>query len=106
MTGPVIAYAVVHDLDPIVHVADDLDVLHRVLALELVGRTSAATFGARAEEVRQALLDERWGDAVVAWMEVTDTAIDVHTDRVATAQDMPAELIGAQLQFARLFRDD
>ena len=106
MTGPTIAYAVVHDDPPIVYLAEDLDVLHRALALNLVGRAGTATFNGHERAVRQALLEERWGDAVVAWMEATDTAIDVYTDRVLTAEDLPAELIGAQLQFSRLFRDD
>ena len=73
MTGPVIAYAVVHDDPPIVYMAEDLDVLHRALALNLVGRAGAETFDGHRDAVRQALLDERWGDAVVAWMEATDT---------------------------------
>ena len=106
MTGPVIAYAVIHDDPPIVHLAEDLDVLHRVLALKVVARADAGEFRGSAQAVREALLDERWGDAVVAWMDATDRFIDVYTDRVATAADLPAELIGAQLQFSRLFRDD
>ena len=106
MTGSVIAYAIVHDDPLVVHFAEDVAVLHRALALNLVGRADPGTFGALRDTVRQALLDERWGDAVVAWMEATDTVIDVYTDRVLTADDLPAELIGAQLQFSRLFRDD
>ncbi len=106
MTGPIIAYAVVHDDPPVVHLAEDVDVLHRALALNLVGRADGTVFGADKEDVRQALLDERWGDAVVAWMQHTDIVIDVYTERVLTADDLPAELIGAQLQFSALFRGD
>ncbi len=105
MTGPSVSYAIVHDDPPSVHIAEDIDVLHRALALDLVGRTKAERFGSDREDVRTALLEERWGDAVVAWIQHTDIAIDVYTDRVLTADDLPAELIGAQLQFSALFRD-
>lgn len=64
---PGVAYAVVRSEPPQVFLATDVDVLHRVLATELVARTptNALADGA-TESVRAALLDERWGDAVLA----------------------------------------
>mgnify|MGYP005639718561 CR=1 FL=1 len=60
----------------------------------------------RAAEIRDALLAERWGDAVVSWIRETGTGIDVYSNSsVYTNEDLPADLIGAQLQFAALFRD-
>lgn len=103
---PGVATAVVHTEPPLVYLADDVDVLHRVLALEVVARTSPTLLGEHAAEVRAALLDERWGDAVVAWIRQTGTGIDVYTNSsVYSAEDLPAELIGAQLQFSTLFRE-
>ena len=56
--------------------------------------------------MRKALLDERWADAVVEWIDTTGTAIDVYTQmHVYSEDDLPSELIGAQLQFSPLFRD-
>ena len=101
-----VATAVVHTEPPLVYLADDLDTLHRVLALEVVARTQAELLNGSATEVREALLSERWGDAVVTWIQETGTGIDVYSNSsVYTDDDLPADLIGAQLQFAALFRD-
>lgn len=106
MTGTV-AYAVVHTEPPSIFLADDIEVLHRVLALEVVARTDPALLGVAATEIRDALLEERWGDAVVAWIRTVGTGIDVYDGKsVYTADDLPADLIGAQLQFTRLFGGD
>jgi hypothetical protein len=101
-----VATAVVHTEPPLVYLADDLDTLHRVLALEVVARTEAIVLNGRAAEIRQALLAERWGDAVVIWIRETGTGIDVYShSSVYTDEDLPGDLIGAQLQFAALFRE-
>ncbi|MEM8706797.1 MAG: hypothetical protein AAGE98_10095 [Actinomycetota bacterium] len=99
-----VAYAVVHTEPPSIFLADDIDVLHRVLALEVVARTDPAMLGDGADAIRDALLEERWGDAVVSWIREMGTGIDVYDGKsVYTADDLPADLIGAQLQFTRLF---
>ncbi len=99
-----VAYAVVHTEPPSIFLADDIDVLHRVLALEVVARTDPALIGDRCDAIREALLDERWGDATVEWIRATGTGIDVYDGKsVYTDDDLPADMIGAQLQFTRLF---
>jgi len=99
-----VAYAVVHTEPASVFLADDIDLLHRVLALEVVARSDPELLGLWAEPIRQALLEERWGDATVAWIRATGTGIDVHDGKsVYNDEDLPAELIGAQLQFTWLF---
>jgi len=101
-----VATAVVHSEPPLVYLAEDLDTLHRLLAVEVVARTSARLLNGRAAEVRDALLAERWGDAVVAWIHETGTGIDVYpSSSVYSGDDLPEDLIGAQLQFAALFRE-
>ena len=101
-----VATAVVHTEPPLVYLADDLDTLHRVLALEVVARTEASLLNGKAAEIRAALLTERWGDAVVSWIRETGTGVDVYSNSsVYTDDDLPADLIGAQLQFAALFRE-
>lgn len=103
-----VAYSVVRFDPPEVFLAEDIEVLQRVLAFELVARTDPAELPVGgAEELRQALLDERWGDAVLMWMELRGVAVDVYTYLpVYTSDRLPPELIGAQLQFTRLFRGD
>ena len=100
-----LAYAVVRDNPPRVFAAENLDVLHRVLALKVVARTRGSDFGPTADYVREALLEERWGDAVVAWINHTDIAVDVYDDlEVWTAEMLgDPELGNAELQFTPLF---
>ena len=99
-----VAYAVVHTEPPSIFLADDIDVLHRVLALEVVARTDPAMLGADAGSICDALLEERWGDAVVAWIQALGAGIDVYDGKsIYTADALPAALLGAQLQFTRLF---
>ncbi len=99
-----VAYAVVHTEPPSIFLADDIDLLHRVLALEVVARTDPALLGPRVDAIREALLEERWGDATVEWIRATSTGIDVYDGKnVYTDDDLPADMIGVQLQFTRLF---
>lgn len=102
-----VAYAVVRFDPPEVFLAEDIDVLQRLLALDLVADTDPALLSPEgADELRRALLDERWGDAVVTWMELSGVAVDVYTFLpIFGSAELPTELIGAQLQFKRLFRD-
>jgi hypothetical protein len=101
-----LAYAVVHEDPPLVLAADDLDVLQRVIALRVVANTPGATFpfGA-AERLREALLEERWGDAVAQWIGHTGVAVDVYDDLVVWTGSMigEPELGSVELQFAPLF---
>ena len=59
------------------YVAQNLDVLHRVLALRLVAQVPAVQFAGKAEFVKRALLEERWADAVLAWIDRYEIAVDV-----------------------------
>jgi hypothetical protein len=101
------AYAVVHHDPPEVLAAEDLDVLHRVLAIELVARTPAGDLApGEAETLRAALIDERWGDAVVQWIDITGVAVDVYSDlRAWTAAELTAETAEFELQFTPLFAE-
>ncbi len=100
-----VACAIVHSIPASVYLAEDVDVLHRVLALEVVARTEGELLGDAVGAVRQALLEERWGDAAAGWITATGIGIDVYPNiSVYTGDDLPPDLIGAQLQFAPLFR--
>ena len=82
--------------------------LQRLLALEVVARSVPTDLDPTAKKrMQKALLDERWADAVVEWIDTTGIAIDVYTHlHVYSDADLPNDLIGAQLQFAALYRDD
>ena len=102
-----VAYAVVRDEPPTVYAAESIEILQRLLALEVVARSVPNDLESKSKErMRAALLDERWADAVVEWIDTTNTGIDVYTQlHVYAEEDLPDDLIGAQLQFAPLFRD-
>jgi hypothetical protein len=103
-----LAYAIVRRDPPDVFAAEDVDVLHRVIALHVVAQTPAAAVDDTARaDLRAALLDERWGDAVTEWISLTGVPIDVYPSglTVWTSAASDADIIGLELQFAPLFVD-
>lgn len=103
------AYAVVRDEEPKVFLAENADVPARVLALQVVAQLPAATVvsPARLEEMRSALLEERWGDALIAWIEETDTPVDVYDESLVgwTNEALDAEQASMEIRMAPLFGD-
>ena len=101
-----VAYAVVRSEPPEVFLATDVEVLHRVLAAELVARAASGTFDLNElTELREALLEERWGEAVSRGIAYSGVEVDVYTHlHVYSSEDLPPDLIGAQIQFSPLFR--
>lgn len=102
-----LAYAVVHDEPPAVFTAEDVDVLHWVLAVQLVAQTNASDVtGEQAQALRAALTEERWGDAVAEWIDITGIAVDVHTDlRLWTSAEITPDTVLHELEFTPLFRE-
>ena len=101
----VVACAVVRDDPPRVFVAQDIDTLNWVLACHLVAKTPAWELAdGEREELRRALREERWGDAVFAFIARTGTAVDVYesTDMHLAADAAVAPL---ELQLTPLFVD-
>jgi len=104
-----IAFAVVHDDPPSVYVAEDADVLSRVLALELVARTQAREIAnsARLERIRTALLEERWADALGEWIDETGHVVDAYPDEtIWTEARLDLEHAALEIRMAPLFVDD
>lgn len=100
-----VAIAIVHEEPPRVFMAEDQDTLNWVLALHLV----AAEPGERLapdlrETLRSALLEERWADAVVAWIGHHDLPVDIYSSETLF-ESADVELASAELQFSPLFRD-
>jgi uncharacterized membrane protein len=103
--GTVVACAVVRDDPPRVFVADDMETLHWVLACQLVATTPGRELppGER-ESLRQALREQRWGDAVFAFIARTGTAVDVYeSTELHSAAD--AAVGPLELQLTPLFAD-
>ena len=99
-----VACAVVRDDPPQVFIAEDQDALNWVLALQLIARTPGHELpeGLR-DRLRQALLDEQWGDAVELWM-TSRPAVDVYPSYdLYMRRDV--ELAAQELQFTPLFAD-
>ena len=106
---PVGAFAVVRSEDPVVFLAEDAEVISRVLALQLVAQLPAGEVSspARLKEMRDALLEERWADALVAWIEETGTAVDVYEEvpKVWSSAELHAEQASMEIRVAPLFAD-
>ncbi len=98
-----VACAVVRDDPPRVFVAEDLATLNWVLACQLVAKTPGRDLPAgEREALRQALREERWGDAVFAFIARTGIAVDVYesTELFTTAD---VEVGPLELQLTPLF---
>ncbi len=101
------AYAVVRGEEPTVFLAEDAAVLARTLAVSLVAQLPAGdvSSAARLEEMRSALLEERWADALLLWMDETGTVVDVYDEspRVWAAEDLAEEKASLEIRVAPLF---
>ena len=101
------AYAVVRGEEPSVFLAEDAEVLARLLAVNLVAQVSAADVSskARLEEMRRALLEDRWADALLLWMDDTSTLVDVYDEcpRVWAREDLEGEKAALEIRVAPLF---
>ena len=101
------AYAVVRGEEPEIFLAEDASVLARLLAVGLVAQLPASDVSspARLEEMRRALLEERWADALVLWMDETGTAVDVYDEcpRVWGGGDLDLEKASLEIRVAPLF---
>jgi hypothetical protein len=102
------AYAIVKTDPPQLFLAENAAVISRLIALKVVAREDAAHFAAgRLGVIRDALLEERWADAVVTWMSATDTFIDVYEEYVPvwTEEDLDADLASMEIRMAHIFDD-
>ncbi|MFN2525519.1 MAG: hypothetical protein ABR505_04555 [Actinomycetota bacterium] len=104
------AYAVVRGEEPTVVLAENAEVLSRALALQLVAQLPAGKVSspARLKSMREALLEERWADALVIWMEETEATVDVYDEAptVWTPAELDAEQAPMEIRMAPLFKED
>jgi hypothetical protein len=101
----IVSVAVVKSEEPRVFIAEDMDTMNWVLALKLVATSDPAVLGPDLTALlRDALLEERWADAVVLWMEEMDLEVDIYpSEDLFTERDVA--FAPTELQFTPLFRD-
>ena len=100
-----VACAIVRDDPPRAFVAEDMTTLNWVLACQLVAQTPGRDLPAgEREALRMALLEQRWGDAVFAFIDRTGIAVDVYesTDLFGPGD---VEVGPMELQLTPLFTD-
>jgi hypothetical protein len=83
--------------------------MSRLLALHLVAQLPASEVSSQAllREMREALLEERWADALVAWIEETGTPVDVYEEapKVWTRSDLELEQASMEIRMSPLFSE-
>lgn len=103
-----IAYALIHGGmadEPTVLVAADEESLSEVLALDVIASTESASLGSRLPEVRSALMERRWADALVAWMDATGRVVDVYPDEPIRSCTLDEEAMELELKLRPVFGD-
>jgi hypothetical protein len=85
--------------------ADSQETLNKVIALRWIGEWTPAS-ETLADPVRQAILDERWSDAVVEWMDATGEVVDIFPFgiEIHERRDYPDDEFGPRVQTTPLFR--
>jgi hypothetical protein len=104
-----VAVAVVRSDPPVVFLAESDAVIGRLLALRLVARArpSELAGSGRLGAIRNALLEERWGDAVAMWMDATAEVVDVYPDEeVVTEERLDHDTASMEIRLAPIFEDD
>lgn len=102
------AVGVVQGDPPDVFLASSVAVLGRLFALKVVARADPEEFrrAGTLGDVRRALLEERWADALLLWMEATGVAVDGYPDEVVwTDARLDAELVAFELRLTPIFTD-
>jgi hypothetical protein len=98
-----VACAVIRDDPPQLFIADDLETLNWVLALNLIARTPGSSIESEIRErLRTALLEEQWGEAVELWMHIHPGEVDVYPSYEFYV-DADVALGPEELQFTPLF---
>lgn len=104
---PRVTYALIHAHgDPgEVLIAEDEESIGQAIARHVIATTSPRQLGSSVGEIRSALLERRWADAIVAWMEATGNVVDCYPDEPIWGSDSEENPIELELQFTPLFDD-
>lgn len=100
------AYAIVKGDPPRILLAENGEVISRLVALQIVAAEDPGAFAPQTlAKLRAALLDERWADAVLIWMETTGTFIDVYEEYVPvwTDDELDGQHASMEIRVSRIF---
>ena len=103
---PRVTYAVIHSnglFDQEVLIAADEDSLGEALALEVISQTSPALLGHNLGEIQSALMERRWADALVAWMDATGSSVDVFPDEPIRSSSLDEQTVELELKLTPVF---
>lgn len=103
-----LAVGVLQGDPPEVFLASSVAVLGRLLALHVVARADPEAFRrvGTLDEVRTSLLEERWADALVLWMDATESIVDGYPDEIVWSDArIDAESTAFELRMSPVFRD-
>jgi hypothetical protein len=102
-----VAVGIVRGDPPEVYLAEDEHVLSRVLALRVVAISDPADYDTDTlDRIRGALLEERWADAVAAWIAAGGEAVDGYPDEpVWTDAQLDADRASMEIRMAPIFHD-
>lgn len=87
--------------------ADSEETLNKVIALKWIAEWRPPNRRV-ADPIRQAILEERWADAVFGWMNAIDEVVDIFPFglEIHEADDYPDGEFGPRVQTTPLFHDD
>ncbi len=103
-----VAVGVVRSDPPQVFLAESDEILGRVLAVHVVSRADPAELARKGllAEVRDALLEERWADALLGWIQATGQAVDGYPDEVVWTDDrIDAARASLEIRLSPIFSD-
>jgi hypothetical protein len=101
------AYALIPGQEEIAYLAEDPEVLTRVLVLQLVGQLRPAQLrNDELERIRTALRDEDWEEAIIAWMDATGQRLNIFPDEpIWTSDELDDERLRLELPRTPIFSD-
>lgn len=101
-----VTYALVHDntaAEAQVLIAKDEDSIGQALALEVVALTPPERLGSHLAAIQNALVGQRWAEALVEWMSATGQVVDVYPDEPIRESLIDAETIEFKLLLKPIF---
>ena len=100
-----VAYALVPGEEEIAHVAEDSEVLTRVIVLELVAQLRPDQLqSGQVQRIRESLIAEDWQEAILVWMDATGRRLNIFSDEpIWTNETLDEERLRLELQVSPIF---
>lgn len=100
-----VAYVLVPGDDAVAFVAEDPEVLTRVVILNLVAQLRPTQIDSgQLQRIRSALQDGDWQEAIVAWMDATGKRLNIFDDEPVWAETaLDAERLSLELPLTPIF---